>query len=116
MKIINQILVKTLYSLIISYIIVTVFIIIVGYADFLRSFILVAMFHLLVILISLLEFISKSKKVFKYIPHLILSLLFLFWALMSPDSSGGNYFYALPLSIGVSQLIILGVEIKKYRC
>lgn len=109
----KQILLKTLYSIIVSFFIFNSITLVGGYFMPLQTLVLVGFMHLLVIFIGLLELKSVSNKKFKIIPHLILVVLFFFWAWLSPDSSDGNDFYLAPLSAGISQLLIAGIETKK---
>lgn len=109
----KQIFLKTLYSFIGSTIIFNTITLLKGYFNPIQSIIIVVIINILVLLVSLVELASKSNESLKLIPHIILMIVLFVWAWISPDFSDGNDFYIGPLSVGVVQGIIAGLEIKK---
>ena len=109
----KRILLKTFYSLFMSFIIFNTITIIKGYFQPFRTIVALTLVHFIVLLIGLLELGFKTKQKLRIIPHIILALLFLLWTLVSPSSNDGNDFYMIPLTTAIAQLILIVFEIKK---
>ena len=108
----KKILLKTLYSLIISYVIFNIITLVNGYFNPLHSFVLLLFLHALIFLIGLIELKIKSNLKLRIVPHLILAVLFFIWTWISPESNDGNDFYLAPLVSGIAQIMITGLELK----